>query len=269
MGLAAEQQPPDEAALRVDSVPSMMKAARRRIEGEVVAAVVRRLIVLSSDDVATEMAQQQRPDPAMRDDGNVAGVTRRRGEHLLNSTDDPTLRVGGALPASDAFFRMSKEQVGDGLELLLWQVARGRSVILAEFIQLHDGQAQRSCQNFRTIARLALRAAPHDAQPARPGACKSLDHPVTASRRQRPFGYWHRRVHQDVRVSDEVDGPRRGGHGPFNAAWGAVLPIFSPAVAFRAVRPLVTSSGAAELLGLDDGLTPALPTPRPLPGFAA
>jgi hypothetical protein len=54
----------------------MMKAAARRIEGEVVAAVVRRLIVLSSDDVATEMAQQQRPDPAMRDDGNVAGVTR-------------------------------------------------------------------------------------------------------------------------------------------------------------------------------------------------
>lgn len=76
MGLVAEQSPPDEAALRVDSVPSMMKAARRRIEGEVVAAIIRRLIVLSSDDVATEMAQQQRPDPAMRDDGNVAGVTR-------------------------------------------------------------------------------------------------------------------------------------------------------------------------------------------------
>ena len=76
MGLAAEQQPPDEAALCVDSVPSMMKAAPRRIEGEVVAAVVRRLIVLASDDVATEMAKQQRPDPTMRDDGNVAGVTR-------------------------------------------------------------------------------------------------------------------------------------------------------------------------------------------------
>ena len=76
MGLAAEQQPPDEAALRVDRAPSVMKAARRRIEGEVVAAVVGWLIMLSSDDVASEMAQQQRPDPAMRDDGNVAAVTR-------------------------------------------------------------------------------------------------------------------------------------------------------------------------------------------------
>ena len=187
----------------------------------------------------------------------------------MNSTDDPTLGVGCALPASDAFFRMSKEQVGDGLELPLWQVARGRSVILTEFIQLHDGQAQRSCQNFRSVARLALRAAPHDAQLARPGACKSLDHPVTASRRQRPFGYWHRWVNQDVRVSDEVDGPCRGGHGPFNAALGAVLPIFSRSAAFRAVRSLVTSSSAAELLGLDDGLTSALPTPRPPQGFAA
>ncbi len=90
----------------------MMKAARRCIEGEVVAAVVRRLIMLPSDDVATEMAQQQRPDPAMRDDGNVAAVARRSGKHLLNSTNDPPLGVGCALPASDAFFRMSKEQQG-------------------------------------------------------------------------------------------------------------------------------------------------------------
>ena len=269
MGLTVEQPPPHEAALRVDSLPSMMKAARRRIEGEVVAAVVGRLIMLSSDDVATEMAQQQRPDPAMRDDGNVAGVTRRGSKHLLNSTDDPTLGVGGAFPASDAFFRMSKEQIGDGLELLLGQVARSRSVILAKVIQLHDRQVQRSSQNFRSVACLALRAAPHHTQPARPGARKNLRHPVSASRRQRPFGYWHRRVNQDVRVSDEVDSPRRGGHDPFNAAWGTVLPIFSSAVAFRAVRTLVTSSGAAELLDLDDGLTPALPTPRPPQGFEA
>ena len=55
-------------------------------------------------------------------------------------------------------------------------------------------------------------------------------------------------------MSDEVDGPCRGGHGPFNAALGAVLPIFSRSAAFR----------AAELPVLDHRLTPALPTPRRL-----
>ena len=126
-------------------MPSVMKAASRRIEGEVVATVIGGLIVLSSDQVAPEMAEQQRPNPAMCDDGNVAGVTRRRGKDLLNCTDNPTLGVGGAFPAADAFVRVSKEQIGCGLELILGQIARSRSVIFAEFIQLHDRQAERSC----------------------------------------------------------------------------------------------------------------------------
>jgi hypothetical protein len=68
-----------------------VEAARRRIEGEVVAAVVVWLVVLSSDDIAPEMTQQQRPDPAVCDDGDVAAITRRGSEHLFDGADDATL----------------------------------------------------------------------------------------------------------------------------------------------------------------------------------
>jgi hypothetical protein len=55
-----------------------VKSARPRIEGEAVAAVVGRLVVLVSNGMAAQMALQQRPGSAVRDDGDVALAARRR-----------------------------------------------------------------------------------------------------------------------------------------------------------------------------------------------
>jgi hypothetical protein len=49
----------------------MKKPPASEVEGEVVAAIIGWLIMRSADRVASQIAQQQRPDAAMRDDGGV------------------------------------------------------------------------------------------------------------------------------------------------------------------------------------------------------
>jgi hypothetical protein len=44
------------------------------------------------------MAQRQRADSAVRDDGNVAAAANRRGEHVTDRRHDASLGVEGALP---------------------------------------------------------------------------------------------------------------------------------------------------------------------------
>src|SRR5580700_10592862 len=101
----------------------MAKPPGCNIERKVVAAIVAWLVVRPADRLATEMAQQQRPDPTVRDDDNIATAASRGSEHMIDSGHDAALSIDGALPAAHASLRLSKELIRHGLELGRGQVA--------------------------------------------------------------------------------------------------------------------------------------------------
>ncbi len=187
----------------VDGFPAMVNLAGQSVESEVVPAVAGRPVVLSPDSITAQVAQQQRSDTAVRDNGDVATAPDRDGTHFINGTYDAALRVHGLLPTADVLVGRGKEQIGHGLELGTGQVAHGRAIILSK---LHDGQTKVLGQHVCAIARLAFRTAPHGTDVADLGQCEDMSHPLAASGRQRPVGDRHRGINQYVGVGDKVYG---------------------------------------------------------------
>ena len=68
----------------------------------------------------------------MTDDRQIA-ITGLR-QYLLDRANNPRLGSDRRLPAAHALSRMSKERVGGCFELLICEVTRRRSVILAEIV---------------------------------------------------------------------------------------------------------------------------------------
>ena len=101
----------------VDSLPAVMDPTGRGVESEVVAAVVGRLVVLPPNSIVAQVTQQQRPDTAVRDNGDCAAAVCRNSENFFDSTYDPALRVDGLFPTADVLVGMGKEQIGHGFEL--------------------------------------------------------------------------------------------------------------------------------------------------------
>lgn len=98
-------------------------------------AVSDRIIVMRNAEIA-----QQRPDGAMADEQNIARHALR--QDRLCFADDPLLRVESALPATDALARSPEECIGDGFELLRWQEAGRRSVVLVHRVAALDVEGQ-------------------------------------------------------------------------------------------------------------------------------
>ena len=115
----------------LDAPPSRQQPTAGGIEGEEIASSSAGLIFGPTDRHAFQVAEQERPYAAMRDDGYIPTCDRSC-NHVLHSTDDPALCISGAFPPAYAVVRSGEELVGHRLELVSWQIAGRRSVVLAK-----------------------------------------------------------------------------------------------------------------------------------------
>jgi hypothetical protein len=125
--------------------------------------------------------QQQRPDAAMGDDGDIAfrGCCVQQG---ADRADDPALGIRGGFPSANADLWMGEECIGCGLEFRLRQIAGRGTVILAQRGKhmRHDGNHVGDDQ--RALPGFSLRAAPQGAQAGHPGLIQQSAHPFAAER---------------------------------------------------------------------------------------
>jgi hypothetical protein len=136
------------------------------------------------------------------DNGNVANIGGLRHE-LLDCVNDTRLGIRGGLPASDAGLRLSKERLGRRFKLLLREVTRRRSVILAEVINDAIREPEPVGEDLCPLSRFALAAAEDATHPSYPGIGRHRAQPCTASLVERPIGNRDARINRDVRVGDK------------------------------------------------------------------
>jgi hypothetical protein len=128
------------------------------IEGEPVSTICRWLLVTPTDRHSGEIAIEQRPCASVPNDGNVA-IVEGLGYDLFDRVNDPRLGICCGLPSPNAGLRLSKERVNRCLELLLSEVARRRSVILAEAIDdAVPVQSKPLSEELCSLSRFALAA---------------------------------------------------------------------------------------------------------------
>jgi hypothetical protein len=101
------------------------------------------------------MAIEQRPCASVPNDGNVA-IVGGLGYDLFDRMNDPHLGICRGLPASNAGLRLGKKRINRCLELWLREIARRRSVILAEAINdavrpCSPSPSARSCAASRAL----------------------------------------------------------------------------------------------------------------------
>ena len=127
------------------------------------------------------------------------------------------LRVHRPLPAAHRNLWLCKKLVGHGLEFGQDEVARGRTVVLAQCVHLGKVQRQVVGQDGGAVDGFLLGAAVDRGDVAHPGLGQRCAHTLQPQRRQRPLGNGHVGADHNVGVGDEVDVPGSGwGHGEEN-----------------------------------------------------
>jgi hypothetical protein len=127
------------------------------IEGEPVSTICCGLLVTPADRHCGQMAIEQRRCASVPNNRNIAVVGGLR-DDLFDRANDPRLGICRGFPAPNAGLRLSKERINHCLELLLGEVARRRSVILAEAINdavpVRPSPSAESCTASRALRSL-------------------------------------------------------------------------------------------------------------------
>lgn len=135
----------------------MQELSAHPIEGEPVSTICRGLLVTPADRHSGQMAIEQRPCASVPKNRNVA-IVGGLGYDLFDRMNDPRLGICRGLPAPNARLRLGKERINRCLELLLGEIARRRSVILAEAINhavpCSPSSSARSCAPSRALRSL-------------------------------------------------------------------------------------------------------------------
>ncbi len=178
--------------------PSLVEnGARPEIEAPDIA--LRPLILRSADGHAEIVAQQQRPHPAMRDDGDVP-ASARRGEETLGRRHHPLLRIDRPLPAADAGSWAGEEGVGRGADPSLSDLA-GWAVALRSFSpragSTCTGTPPQGGENFVGLGGLLTVPMPGATR------CRERSHARGAHLGQTPERYRHGRIDHHFRVRNK------------------------------------------------------------------
>jgi hypothetical protein len=181
----------------------MQEFSAHGIEGEPVSTICGGLLVTPADRHSGEVAIEQRPYASVPNDGNVA-IVGGSGYYPFDRVNDPRLGVCRGLPASNSGLLLGKKRVNRCLELLLGEVARRRSVILAEAINdAVSVQSKPVSEELCRVSPFALAGGEDMAHAARPRrGCHRL-HACSPARIEWPIGNRDARIDRDIRVGDE------------------------------------------------------------------
>ena len=139
----------------------------------------------------------------MRDDHDVP-LGGGEAQRLRDRRDDPPLRVRRAFPAAHAFLRAREERVRHRLELGLWQVAGGGTIVFPKGFQ-HDGdQAQARGEGVGGLARLALGAGKHRARGLQPGSFRDQPGTFQAQGGKTPVRHGDGGIDRHLRVGEKT-----------------------------------------------------------------
>lgn len=104
--------------LILNQAPAREQATGAYVEGIDTASSCARLVLGPADRHAFEVAEQERPNAPVGDDGDIP-VPGRLGNDMLHRDDDPALGIDGTLLTPHALLRVREEEVGRRLELHL------------------------------------------------------------------------------------------------------------------------------------------------------
>src|SRR5688572_4127114 len=147
------------------------------------------------------MAIKQRADSAVGHDRDFAALCF---SDLLHRSHNAALRIYGALPAANRFFRRAKELISNALEFIRRQEAGGRPVVLAQGLDLVKAKREVLREDGGAVDRLLLGAAIDGGDVPHPWLAQSGAHALFSQLRERPARHRHVAGHHDVRMADEV-----------------------------------------------------------------
>lgn len=162
------------------------------------------LVGRPADRLGTIMAEQQRADATMGDEGDVAAGMGR--EDRRDGRRHPDLGIGRALPAAHAFVGGREELVGDALELRRRQEACGAAVVLVKSLVDADRQPGAASQDAGRFDRLGLVARPDRRQVLALRRGGEEPHAPDAAVRQMPARHRHAGIDHHLRMRDEKSG---------------------------------------------------------------
>jgi hypothetical protein len=187
----------------IERHPTCRRFSAHGIEGEPVSTICCGLLVTPADRRSGEVAIKQRPRASVPNNGDVAIVGGLR-DDLFDRVNDPRLGICRGLPASNAGLRLGKKRINRCLELLLSEVARRGSGVLAEAIN-HAVSVQSKLvgKELCRVSRFALAAGEDLAHAACPRRSRHRSHACSPARIEWPIGNRDARVNRDIRVGDE------------------------------------------------------------------